>query len=207
MLDILFVTDFVCPYCLVAKAALEEALKETEIEARIRIQPLELTQEPKERIDVCHDEERKKRYQVLVAPARALGLDMKLPYTRLAFEGLFFAREKGLDEKYADLVYRAYFEKELDIGEMDVLCALAEQAGLDVTEFRQVLEDGTYTAAVKEEVEHSRNVLKVTGIPSIYLNGEKIAIEEYTKEEMVRILQDGQIAAAKGMCCGLDGCG
>lgn len=214
MLDILFVTDFVCPYCLVAKAALEKALKETEIEARIRIQPLELTQEPRERIDVCHDEERKKRYQVLVAPARALGLDMKLPpsvcprpYTRLAFEGLFFAREKGLDEKYADLVYHAYFEKELDIGEMDVLCALAEQAGLDVTEFRQVLEDGTYTAAVKEEVEHSRNVLNVTGIPSIYLNGEKIAIEEYTKEEMVRILQDGQIAAVKGMCCGLDGCG
>ena len=38
-------------------------------------------------------------------------------------------------------------------------------------------------------------------------NGEKIAIEEYTKEEMVRILQEGQIAAVKGMCCGLDGCG
>ena len=29
MLDILFVTDFVCPYCLVAKVALEEALNET----------------------------------------------------------------------------------------------------------------------------------------------------------------------------------
>ena len=28
-MDILFVTDFVCPYCLVAKVALEEALKET----------------------------------------------------------------------------------------------------------------------------------------------------------------------------------
>ena len=27
MLDILFVTDFVCPYCLVAKVALEEALR------------------------------------------------------------------------------------------------------------------------------------------------------------------------------------
>ena len=28
MLDILFVTDFVCPYCLVAKVALEEALRD-----------------------------------------------------------------------------------------------------------------------------------------------------------------------------------
>ena len=118
MLDILFVTDFVCPYCLVAKVALEEALKETGIEAEIRVQALELTQEPKERVDTFHDEERKKRYQVLVAPANSLGLDMKLPpavcprpYTRLAFEGLFFAREQGLEAPYADLVYRAYFRK------------------------------------------------------------------------------------------------
>ena len=103
------------------------------------------------------------------------------PYTRLAFEGLFYAQEKEVDEKYADLVYRAYFEKELDIGKIDILCALAEQSGLNKTEFRQVLVSGSYSANVKKEVEHSRNVLKVTGIPSIYLNGEKIAIEEYTK--------------------------
>ena len=32
-LDILFVTDYVCPYCLVAKVALEEALRETGMEA------------------------------------------------------------------------------------------------------------------------------------------------------------------------------
>ena len=103
MLDILFVTDFVCPYCLVAKVALEEALKETGIEAQIRIQPLELTPESRERVDVCHDEARKKRYQILVEPAKALGLDMKLPpavcprpYTRLAFEGMFFAREEEI---------------------------------------------------------------------------------------------------------------
>ena len=41
MLDILFVTDFVCPYCLVAKVALEDALKETGMEAQIKIQPFE----------------------------------------------------------------------------------------------------------------------------------------------------------------------
>ena len=74
MLDILFVTDFVCPYCLVAKVALEEALRETGLEAQVRVQPLELTPEPRERVDTCHDEARKKRYQILVEPARALGI-------------------------------------------------------------------------------------------------------------------------------------
>ena len=214
MLDILFVTDFVCPYCLVAKVALEEALKETGLEAEIRIQPLELTPEPRERVDTCHDEARKKRYQILVEPARALGLDMKLPpavcprpYTRLAFEGLYYAQETGLGERYADLVYRAYFEKELDIGELEVLCGIAGEAGLDVEGYRQALLQGTYTQKVKEETAYSRDVLKVSGVPTVYLNGESVSIETYTKEEMVRILQQGQEASASGFHCGVDGCG
>ena len=214
MLDILFVTDFVCPYCLVAKVALEEALKDTGTEAHIRIQPLELTQEPKQRVDTYHDEARRKRYQVLVEPAKALGLDMKLPpavcprpYTRLAFEGLFFARERGLEERYADLVYRAYFEEEQDIGELEILCGIAGRAGLDEEEFRQALKTGSYTGKVREEVEYSGTVLEVTGVPAIYLNGNRISVEEYTKEEMIRILQEGQEAVEGGFCCGIDGCG
>lgn len=213
-MDILFVTDFVCPYCLVAKVALEEALKETGIEARIRIQPLELTPEPKERVDVCSDEGRKKRYQVLVEPAKSLGLDMKLPpavsprpYTCLAFEGLLYAGEKGKGDAYADKVYRAYFEKEQDIGETDILCGIAESVGLDVEEFRQELARGTYREKVREESAYSRDVLQVSGIPAIYLNGERVSVEKYTKEEMIEILLKGQEETGAGFCCGIDGCG
>ena len=102
MLDILFVTDFVCPYCLVAKEALKEALKEEGLKANITLQPLELTEEPSPPVDTFHDEKRKSRYQVLVKPCKELGLDMKLPpqvcprpYTRLDFEGYFYALDKG----------------------------------------------------------------------------------------------------------------
>ena len=214
MLDILFVTDFVCPYCLVAKAALEEALKETGIQAEIRIQPLELTPETKERVDVCHDENRRQRYKVLVEPAKALGLDMKLPpavcprpYTRLAFEGMYFAEENGRGGEYSDLAYRAYFEEELDIGEMEVLRGIAVRAGLDGEAFCRALEEGVYTQRVKDAVQYSLEELKVTGVPSIYINGQIISIETYTKEEMIRILQEGQEEAGKGTCCSIDGCG
>ncbi len=123
MLDILFVTDFVCPYCLVAKVALEEALKETGIEACIQVQPLELTPEPVGRVDTCHDEVRKKHYQILAEPAR------------------------------------------------------------------------------------SRDVLKVGGVPAIYINGESVCVEKYTKEEMIQILRQGQASAGGGFACGVDGCG
>lgn len=195
MKEIVFVTDFVCPYCLVAKAALEEALKEMGIAARIRMQPLELTEEPKARVDTYHDEKRKSRYQILEVPAKQLGLNMKFPpavsprpYTRLAFEGWYFAAEKGCGDAYSDLIYRAYFIGEKDIGELEVLAELAGSIGLDQKEFREALMSGIYSAREKEAVSYSKNVLKVSGVPAVYIDGEKIEIEEYTKEEMVRIL-------------------
>ena len=146
-------------------------------------------------------------------PAKALGLDMKMPpavcprpYTRLAFEGLFFAKKEGLAEGYSDLVYRAYFEKEQDIGDLEVLCAIAKEAGLDAAAYRQALEDGTYRRQEEEAADYSGEVLKVTGVPTIYIDGRQIAIEHYTKEEMVQILKEGQTASIQGMSCGIDGC-
>lgn len=196
MLDILFTTDFVCPYCLVAKVALEKALEELGLKAKLTLQPLELTQEPDPRVDTCHDENRKAHYQILKGPCRQMGLDMKLPpevcprpYTRLAFEGYFYAQEQGRGEVYSDKVYRAYFTDEKDIGDMDVLCELAGESGLDREDFRQALIDGLYTDEEKKAVRYSREELKVTSVPTIYVNGQKIALKTYTEEEMTEILR------------------
>lgn len=195
MLDILFVTDFVCPYCLVAKEALNQALKEGGIKAKIRICPLELTEEPKERIDTYHDQSRKERYQVLKKPAEELGLAMKFPpavvprpYTRLAFEGWYFAEEKGLGDAYGDQVYKAYFIDEKDIGDMEVLADLAERVGLNRQEYRDVLLTGKYTGKEKEALGYARDELKVKQVPTIYFNGREVSLETYTKEEMAGLL-------------------
>lgn len=214
MLNILFVTDYVCPYCLVAKEALHQALAETGIEALILTQPLELTEEPKERVDTYHDETRKSHYQILVEPAKQLGLDMKLPpavvprpYTRLAFEGMYFARKKGLEDAYNDLMYRAYFIDEKDIGDLDVLADLAESIGLDKEEYRKALLSGEYSKEEKADVAYSKEELKVKGIPAIYINGRKVALHTYTKEEMIKILtQQEETSGEGGFSCGPDGC-
>lgn len=195
MKEIIFVTDFVCPYCIVAKAALKEALKETGIKARIITQPYELTEEPHERVDTYHDEERKSRYRVLEEPARQLGLDAKFPpavcprpYTRLAFEGFHFAQERGYGDAYSDLMYHAYFIDEKDIGDLEVLTELAGSLGLDQNEFKEALTSGTYTEKEKEAVSYSKNELKITCVPTLFINGKRIILQEYTKEELVRLL-------------------
>ena len=212
-MEILFITDYVCPYCLVAKAALENALEATGIQANITYQPYELTPEPRERVDTWNDQRRRAGYKVLEEPCRKLDLPMKLPphvvprpYTRLAFEGWYFACDHGKGEEYADAMYRAYFMEELDIGDVTVLAAVAARLGLDAHAFTAALEQGTYSQVEKEAVDYSRNVLKPTGVPTIYIDGQKVELSEYSKEEMIRLLL-GAPSVSGGFCCGEGGCG
>ena len=212
-MEILFITDYVCPYCLVAKVALENALEATGIQANITYQPFELTPEPRERVDTWNDQRRRAGYKVLEEPCRKLALPMKLPphviprpYTRLAFEGWYFACGQGRGDAYADAMYRAYFMEELDIGDLKVLSSIAARLGLDEAAFTAALEEGTYSKAEKEAVDYSRNVLKPTGVPTIYFDGEKVELSEYTTEEMIRLLQ-GASGSGGGFCCGENGCG
>ena len=195
-MKIVFVSDYVCPYCLVAKEAMLRALKERKLEPEITWQPFELTVEPKPRVDTYHDEERKAHYQVLKEPCRQMGLDMKLPpavvprpYTRLAFEGYFYAEEQGKGETYNDLMYKAYFIDEKDIGDLEVLCSLAGTAGLDVEEYRRVLEQGVYREKMKEANRYAREDLHVTHVPTIYVDGTEITVEKYTVEEFLDIFR------------------
>lgn len=196
MKEILFVTDYVCPYCIVAKEALKKAMEQTGIQVKITVQPFELTREPAERVDTCHDEERKSRYKKLIGPCEMLGLDAKFPpnvcprpYTRLAFEGLHYAVEKGFEDVYSDAMYHAYFVDEKDIGDLDVLVSIAETLGMDKVEYRHVLLNGTYKEKEAQAVAYSRDVLKVRSVPTIYVDGQQIEIEEYTPEAMARFLK------------------
>ena len=166
-------------------------------------------------MDTYHDERRRANYQILVEPCKQLGLDMKLPpnviprpYSRLAFEGWYYACDHGKGEEYNDLMYRAYFIEEQDIGDPAVLGELAARVGLDRAEFLSALEQGTYSPVEKAAVEHTRNVLQPKGVPTIYIDGEKVSLQTYTKEEMVSILRkEAEKAAAPAFVCGGDGCG
>lgn len=194
-MNILFVSDYVCPYCLVAKEALKQALARTGLQPDIIWQPFELTQEPNPRPDTYHDKVRRSHYTVLEEPCRQLGLDMKLPpnvvprpYSRLAFEGYYYALAHGVGDAYNDLMYRAYFIEELDIGSLDVLCGLAARVGLDAADYRKALEDGVYAESLKEANRFARQELAVKHVPTIYLDGAEISLQEYTADEFVALL-------------------
>ena len=122
MLTIDFLTDYVCPFCLVTKENLRAALKTLHQEAEIIEHPYALTPEGGEATDIC-DEEHRAYFARLKEPAETVGLNMQLPpeirprpMTYLAFEGAVLAEKSGKHEAWSDRVYRAYWVEGRDIG-------------------------------------------------------------------------------------------
>lgn len=195
-MEILFISDYVCPYCLVAKEALRRAMALTGINATVTWQPYELTRAPEPGVDTYSDPVRRQRYKVLDAPCRELELDMKLPpkviprpYSTLAFRGWHYACDHGAGETYNDLVYRAYFIEERDIGDPAVLADLAERSGLPREEFLAALHDETYACRQDEAADYAKTVLKPGSVPTICIDGVKQELKTYTTAEMVAILR------------------
>lgn len=101
MLTIDFLTDYVCPFCLVTKENLRAALKTLHQEAEIIEHPYALTPEGSEPTDIC-DEEHRAYFARLKEPAETVGLNMQLPpeirprpMTYLAFEGAVLAENRA----------------------------------------------------------------------------------------------------------------
>jgi predicted DsbA family dithiol-disulfide isomerase len=99
------------------------------------------------------------------------GIDIRLPdvspqpYTRLAFEGLEFAKSHALGNEYNSAVMRAFFQRSEDIGDPTVLTHIASDVGLDGTLFQQTLRNRTYAPEVEKLLRHAYEDVRVTGVP------------------------------------------
>ena len=74
-------------------------------------------------------------------PARWLDSDK-------ALQGSELARESGAFAAYHDAVFRTAFEQRADIGDLDVLSAIATRTGLEPAHFRDQLERGGMAARI-----------------------------------------------------------
>jgi predicted DsbA family dithiol-disulfide isomerase len=71
-------------------------------------------------------------------------------------------------------LFRAYFEDERNLGDIDVLCEVAASVGLDAAEARHALDDGRYAADVQEQLSWAR-AAGVSGVPTVIYN-ERFAV-------------------------------
>ena len=130
--------------------------------------------------------------------AKRMGVDIKLPtvspqpYTRLAFEGLEFAKDHNKGDEYNDRVMRAFFQESQNIGDPKVLTELAAEIGLPVDEFRKALDSHQYADRVENLLHHAHHEMEITGVP-LFVIGNRTLTGLQSRDALADAIDDAGI--------------
>ena len=101
--------------------------------------------------------------------AARLGVTMKLPpvqpRSRLAHEAAHWARSLGRFDDYHQAIFRVFFERGENIGQISVLMSLASEAGLNQASLAEALKAHEFTQSVLADEEEA-HALGITGVPA-----------------------------------------
>ena len=191
-LKIDFVSDVVCPWCVVGLGGLEtalEALKSEGIAADIAFQPFELNpQIAAEGENIVEHIGRKygaspeqsaANRAMIRERAGEVGFDMRMTddsriwNTFDAHRLLHWAHETAPDKQKAlkQALFTAHFTENRNLTDAGVLTSAAEAAGLDRAEAGEVLASGRYAQAVRdaEALWRSRGI---SSVPAVVVEGK-----------------------------------
>jgi predicted DsbA family dithiol-disulfide isomerase len=175
------VSDYICPWCYIGLTRVEKLREEFDIELEVGAFELRpgIPPEGMSREEVSRGRVYPPGYlENLRATAAEAGIEMKrpalVPNTRKAHEATEFAKEHNLLWEIHRALFHAYFEQERNIGDVDVLCDVADGIGLDAGELRLALAEGRYAAEVDEQLAWAR-AAGVTGVPTVVFS-EKFAV-------------------------------
>jgi predicted DsbA family dithiol-disulfide isomerase len=191
-LHIDFVSDVVCPWCVVGLGGLEtalERLKAEGIEAEVSFRPFELNPDmaPEGENIVEHigrkygstPEQSAANREMIRARAAEVGFDMRMGVdsriwnTFDAHRLIFWAGEAGKETQAAmkKALFEAHFTEGRNIADAGVLTAAAERAGLDRAEAGEVLASGRYVEAVRAEQALWRS-RGINAVPAVVVEGK-----------------------------------
>ena len=171
--EVIFYFDYVDPACYLLHQALSSLVPHGVTLAR---RPFELRRPPLPPIDP-DSEAWTGRCRAVQRGAAEYSLEIpiphRMPWSRKAHELLLHARAKGCCGTMHAALFRAFFERNADIGRIDVLIALAEETGLDPTEARAVLDVDRYAREV-EEMREAALRGGVRGPPTVEAGGRRL---------------------------------
>jgi predicted DsbA family dithiol-disulfide isomerase len=204
LLSVRLVSDYICPWCWIGLKRVERLMDEFAIEFDVcayELRPgLPLEGLPREQV-YANRVYPPGYVDNLLQTAREAGIDMQrpplIPNTRKAHEATEFAKQAGRLLPFHRAVFRAYWESEQNIGDVEVLSRIGAECGLDTAALREAMGDGRYVAEVEEQIAWTR-VAGITGVPT-FIFDEKFALvgaQEYEVfRDLARRIVDRRVAA------------
>lgn len=200
-------SDFVCPFCYIGKRRLEQALEQfphkddVEVEFKsFELDPHAPVYTEKSIYESLAEkygmsvEQAKQNTQHVAMQAAQVGLtfhfdDMKPTNTFDAHRLAKFAKERGKEREMTEKLLYAYFTESKNVGDMDTLAGIAEEAGFDREEALAVLRDKQkYANEVRADQRLARQ-FGVTGVPFFVINRKYAISGAQPLETFVRALE------------------
>lgn len=184
-----FVSDVMCPWCVIGLKSLEQALANTAdvVTPEIHFQPFELNPDMvREGENVAEhvakkygaDPERSRGTRDLIrSSAAALGFTMATaPDSRIwnSFDCHRLLHWAGLEGRQAEMkmaLFTAHFTDQRDLSDPETLVAAAVAAGLDAAAAREVLASGRFVDEVRRDERFWREQ-GISAVPAVVINGK-----------------------------------
>lgn len=133
-------------------------------------------------------QQRRSRLMALIEEEGLPYGERKMSYnSRLAQELGKWAEGKPGGERIHDLIFRAYFVDNVNIGKPEILLELVDRAGLPVGEARDVLASRAFKDEVDADWKRCRE-LDITGVPTFLLEGS-MAVGALPYEELEQFVR------------------
>ena len=180
-------SDFMCPYCYIAKRKFEAALDEFDGRDQVdivwksfQLQADLITDPSKNAIEYTAKLKRipiliaRKAYAEISAKAQTVGLN--LDFVRAIVANTFdahrlahFAVTKGKGDEMQEKLMEAYFVAGINVADHEALCDLAIQVDLQATDVMEVLRSNAFAEAVLRDMDEARQ-LEIRGVPNYLVN-------------------------------------
>jgi predicted DsbA family dithiol-disulfide isomerase len=180
-------SDVQCPWCFIGKRKFEAGVKQFAGEVEVEYHSFELAPDTPVDFEGTPVDYLAKRKGMQLADVEAMlervttiasevGLNFNYgsvhqTNTGKAHELLHFAKAHGKQGEVKERLLSAYFEQGRHLGQIDVLVAIAGEAGLNESDARSALEAGSYRTAVEADVAQGAH-FGISGVPFYVIDGK-----------------------------------
>ncbi|MES2569694.1 MAG: DsbA family oxidoreductase [Verrucomicrobiota bacterium] len=165
-------SDYVCPFCYLQLPVIQRIEEELGASVEIVWRPFELRPVPTPTLDPKGDYLRDIWKQAVHPMALERSMKLQLPpvqpRSRLAHEAAAYAGDHDRFTQMNLAIFRAFFEKGEDIGQIDILARIATDIGLDGDGLREALKEGSYQESVLQSEQLALR-LGITGVPAAFV--------------------------------------
>jgi predicted DsbA family dithiol-disulfide isomerase len=197
------ISDTVCPWCYIGKRRLERALSlRPHITFDVRWRPFQLDPNtPADGVDRKAYIERKFGSSDKIKPIHTAllkaGEDEGIPF---AFEKIArtpntinshrlirWSHSMGVQDAVVELLFRRYFVEGADIGQIRVLAAIADEAGMDGELAEELLASDADRELVEREDSLARKI-GINGVPTFLVGGKVLVSGAQDAEALARVI-------------------